>query len=117
MLVIRQQQMAAFAQAAVKSFDDRVVIHLNKFFPEQCGTLGEPQLREFIRYGVERANTYGIVAERDVCKYIDLMAVFGRDFDTDPRLRWAGVILGTKQNFGANIQHLIAAAQDHLRRL
>ena len=30
-----------------------------------------------------RSRTYGIVTECDVCKYIDLMIAFGRDFDQE----------------------------------
>ena len=46
-----------------------------------------------IRYGVERAGSYGIGTERDVCKYIDLMFAFGRDFDKNQDLPWASRIL------------------------
>jgi hypothetical protein len=33
--------------------------------------------------GVLRAKAYGIQAERDMVKYLNLMFVFGRDFDTE----------------------------------
>jgi hypothetical protein len=91
--VIRQKQMETLSQAAVKDFENRMVIHLNKFFPEQCEALGEPKTREAIQYGIKRAAIYEIETERDVCKYIDLMFAFGRDFDIDPGLPWAARIL------------------------
>jgi len=116
MLTIRKEQMAAFARAETKKFEDRMLIHLNKFFPRQCAGLGEPKLRETIRYGIKRAAAYGVTAERDVNKYIDLMIVFGRDFDTDNRFRWAGEILRTRKSPGAKIQALYGSARKRLKR-
>jgi len=93
MFKLRQEQMAAFTQAVLQNFEDRMVVHLNQFFPEQCTMLGEPKVRETIRYGIQRAASHGIVVERDVCKYLDLMFAFGPDFDQDPRHPWAAEIL------------------------
>lgn len=93
MLIIRKEQMGVFEEVALKNFEDRMVIHLGKFFPEQCAALGDDGIREAIRYGIERAESYGIVDERDVCKYIDLTIVFGRDFDESPGTAWASSIL------------------------
>ena len=39
------------------------------------------ELRSFVEHGIDRAAGYGIEAERDVWKYLNLMAVFGRHFD------------------------------------
>jgi hypothetical protein len=116
MLTIRKEQMAAFARAETKKFEDRMVIHLNKFFPRQCKALGEAELRETIRYGIKRAAAYRITTERDVYKYIDLMIVFGRDFDTDRRFPWAGKILRTRKHPVAKIQALHGSARKHLKR-
>ena len=90
---IRSEQMAAFSQAAVRGFEDRMVAHVREFFPGRCESLGEEKTRETIRYGIARAEAYNIVVERDVCKYIDVMFAYGRDFDTNPKLPWAGAIL------------------------
>jgi len=116
MLTIRKEQMAVFAQAEIKKFEDRVVIHLKKFFPGQCHALGESQLREVIRYGIKRAAAYGITAARDVCKYIDLMVVLGRDFDTDKELPWVGAILSIRPAPGARVSVLVKAANKHLHQ-
>jgi hypothetical protein len=96
MLTMRPEQMQKFSEAALKRFEDQMVIHLNKFFPEQCKAAGEPKLRETIQYGVQRATAYRITRSSDVCKYIDLMVVFGRDFDQSPQQAWAGEILNSK---------------------
>lgn len=96
MLKIRKEQNDELAKAAVKRFEDWMVVHLNKFFPEHCKALGPEGTLESIRYAIERSATYEIVSERDVCKYTDLMFAFGRDFDEDPNLPWASEILNDK---------------------
>ena len=83
MFKIRKEQLDALSQASLKGFEERMVVHLNKFFQPQCRPLGEVKVREWIHYGIQRAKSYGIISERDVCKYIDLMFAFGRDFDKD----------------------------------
>jgi hypothetical protein len=107
--------MAVFSQAEIKKFEERVVIHLNKFFPRQCEALGESKLRETIRYGIKRAAGYGITAARDVCKYIDVMVALGRDFDTDKKYPWAGEILKATSSSNARMARLIRTADTHLR--
>jgi hypothetical protein len=92
-VLIRSAQMAAFSESAIAAFENRLALHLHKCFPAECEAGGEQKVRETIRYGIERAATYGITAHRDVCKYIDLMFVYGRDFDTDPRLAWPSAVL------------------------
>jgi hypothetical protein len=93
MLTIRKEQLAVFGPLGKKAFEDRVVVHIKKIFPEQFQSLGEPKLRETIEYGTQRAAAYRITSERDVCKYIDLMILYGREFDKDPKLPWAQSIL------------------------
>jgi hypothetical protein len=97
MLNIRKEQMAVFDPLGEKAFEDRMVAHLKKVFSEQSESLGEPKLRETIQYGTQRAGAYRIIFEIDVCKYIDLMILCGRDFDKDPAFPWAQTIL-TNQN-------------------
>ena len=116
MLTIRKRQMAVFAEVEIKKFVESMVVHLKKFFPKQCESMGEPQLRDTIRYGIKRAAAYGITAKRDVYKYVDLMVVFGRDFDTDKRFPWAGEILGTQKNPGAKVEALHETAKKQLKR-
>jgi hypothetical protein len=89
-VTIRDEQVQAFSGAAVSAFKDRVALHLRRFFPSLCHALGETGIHQTIRLGVNAAAAYGILAERDVCKYIDLMFAAGHDFDRSP---WAIEIL------------------------
>ena len=115
MLTIRQAQFAVLSQLEVRKFEDWMLVHLKIFFPSQCAVAGETQLRQMVQHGIQRAAGYGVTARRDVCKYIDLMIVFGRDFDTDKRHRWAGEILAKRRNPHAKIKTLFQAAKRHLK--
>ncbi len=116
MLTVRQAQFAIFSQLEVRKFEEWMLAHLKKFFPGKCAAAGGQRLLEMVQYGIQRAAVHGITAKRDVCKYIDLMIVFGRDFDTDGRSRWAGEILGRRRNPGVKMQILLQAAKLRLRR-
>jgi len=113
-LTIRASQLARFSQVEREKFEDWMVVHVNRFFPRQSQSAGEDQLRQTIRYGVERAASHGITVKRDVCKYIDLMIVLGRDFDTDRASPWARRILGQSASSDYKMQSLLAAAKRRL---
>jgi hypothetical protein len=115
-LTIRQAQMDVFSQVEVQKFVDWMVAHLKQFFPPQSQALGEPQLQEMIRHGIRRAANHGITTERDVCKFIDLMIVFGRDFDRDEKSAWAGQILANRKTARSKIRSLYEAAELRLGR-
>ena len=119
MLTLSPKHMQVFSEAALEGFEDRVLAHLHKCFPKQCKALGETELRETIRYGIKRAAKYGIIAERDVCKYTDVMVVLGRDFDKDSELPWASAILSdeTLQQPTAKIERLYQVAMERFDQM
>ena len=93
MLKIRKEQMEVFEQAAIRNFEDEIVEHLKKFSPRHCEVIGEDNVRKVIRLGIERGKKYNLTNRGPVRFYIELMFMFGSDFDTDPQLPWAGKIL------------------------
>jgi hypothetical protein len=109
---IRSQQIVVFVATAVGRFEDRMTAHLNKCFAQECGILGDG-LRDMIRHGIQKAAGYGITTERDVCQYIDLMMVFGRNFDADPDLPWASSVLNypTLNDSTIRMEHLYETAK------
>jgi len=112
-LTIRLEQLDVFSQHERRKFQDWMVAHVTKFFPQQCTALGaESKVRDLIWYGVARSATYGITAKREVCKYVDLMMVLGRDFDTDERLGWAARILTQPGRPGDKMTALYEAIKD-----
>jgi hypothetical protein len=117
MLTLRKEQIAVFGPLGKKAFEDRMLVHLKKVFPEQSEALGEPKLRETIQHGTQRAAAYRIISERDVCKYIDLMILYGRDFDKDPKLPWAQSILQNQviKDPSAKVNQLFRAAKSQTK--
>jgi hypothetical protein len=113
-LTIRPSQAAAFSQMEVRKFEAWVLAHLKKFFPAQSASAGDREMEAMVHYGIQRAAAHGITAKRDVCKYIDLMVVFGRDFDTDARHPWAARILGQEAKSLTRMQRLLSAAKARL---
>lgn len=92
-MVIRKEQMQAFELNATKSFEDRVYIHLTRWFPNHCELVGEAQMRQVIQTGWKKANTYRFTAACCVQSYIEFMCLLGSGFDTDVLLPWAAEIL------------------------
>lgn len=116
MLTIRKEQLKVFSKNEGLKFEEQAAAHLHKIFPEQSQALGEEKLGQLIRYGIERARTHEIVAQRDVCKYIDLMMIFGRDFDTNKKLPWAAAALSEEFLEGhptEKISRLLDIAMEH----
>ena len=92
-LTIRKEQMRALESSMLQRFEVRMAGHLKRFFRDHCHALEEAQIRSAIQHGMERAKTYGIVTERNICKYLNRMFIFGRDFDSEPQMPWAAEIL------------------------
>jgi hypothetical protein len=116
-LAVRPEQLRTFSLVEAEKFEEWMLTHLNKFFPAQCQAAGESQVRKIIRSGIERAADHRMTSKREVCKYIDLMIVFGRDFDKDNRYPWASEILAAEATPEQKIQKMQDAAQRHLRQL
>lgn len=93
MLIMRGAQLQLLGEVTRRSFEARLVAHVERFFPDECAPLSSEALGEIYREGVARAAEFGIEAERDVCKFINLMFVFGREFYRDPELPWAATRL------------------------
>lgn len=93
MLVISGNQMKTFEQAAVRNFENRLLAHLQEFFPKHCEILGNDQMRKVIQLGLKRAEPYGLISERGLHLYIGLMLMLGSYFDEDPQLPWTAKIL------------------------
>src|ERR1700722_4186278 len=106
MVVVRDAQVRAVAQPMRAAFAERLVARLTKKFPDACAALGEEGTRAAIWHGMERADAHGLEVDRDVCAYVDLTFMFGRDFDVT--LPWAAEAL--EKPAGARMDALHAAA-------
>jgi hypothetical protein len=89
-MVIRSEQMNQMRQLLVGRFENRVIEHLRRCFPRKCAARTESGVREEIRHGIHKARGYGFETELEICKYINLMFLLGRDFDVKSE-PWASV--------------------------
>jgi hypothetical protein len=88
---VRKEQMEAFREAARCDFEDAMLAHLRRSFRTALELKTDEDLRALVNIGVVRANALGLSGQRDVCKLVDLMVVFGVDFER--REGWARAIL------------------------
>jgi len=93
MFTVRQEVITALGEVALQTFTDRMLDHLGVQFPDRVAALQLEGTRDAIRHGVRRARGHGLVSERDMREYLETMFAFGRDFDVDATLPWAGAIL------------------------
>lgn len=63
--------------------------HLREHLSDECRALGAA-FEQVVERGIDRARSYGLRSERDLAKFLNLVLVFGTDFD---RESWAARIL------------------------
>jgi hypothetical protein len=119
MLHIRNEQMQAFEQVALKRFKDSMVEHIKKNFPKPIELAGEQAVRETVRLGLDRSKAYGLKTEHEICLYVDLMIMLGTGFDTDPQLPWAAATLNdeTVSSSVKRVEKLYDKAMEYLNRV
>ncbi|MFI8223325.1 hypothetical protein [Pseudomonas sp. NPDC085632] len=93
MLILRTEQMDAFSQRMLTSFENEMLANSQQYYPELCENVGEHQLRLFVRSAMERAGNFGLSARGPVRLFIEMSLLCGSSFDTDPQYPWAGAIL------------------------
>lgn len=102
-LRIRAAQVPTIAPGH-EAFVTRASAHLRACFPRECSQLDDEQMHELVRHGLTKAFGYGIWSQQDVCKLLNLMCTFGRDFDLDPSLSWARPYLDEAKERGPTLQ-------------
>jgi len=106
-LTIRKEQVLVFRHHLVREFEDRAMADLRDAFPSKTSSMGDSELRAYVRDGLERAERHRVRIERHVVAYLRYMTKYGVDFDdTYPE---AGEILRNERIPGSvKIQRLAA---------
>lgn len=119
MLIIRKEQFDAFDQSVLAAFEEFMVGHLRGFAPRLSELLGEPALRGLIRAGVRKAKAHEMTYRGPVLLYIELMVMFGSEFDVDPLLHWPRKVLAgsTDKDQMHKADRLHAAAMAYLNQV
>ena len=94
-LRVRDSQLDAFRDRRRLDFEARVAAHLAQCFPPVCAALGPHGVAALVHTGLERCAAWGISAERDTVRFVDLMAALGPDFDDGAAYPWAREILSS----------------------
>lgn len=90
MLTISRRQLATLDEHARQRFACEMADHFRTFAPNHAAAIGDSAIREVALLGIARASAYGWTLRGPVRLYLELMVMFGSDFDTDPMLPWAG---------------------------
>lgn len=72
MLIIREEQFAAFDAESERIFETRLIRHLASLFPERLTGASEQRLRASVRKRIAQAEKYGIDEESDCAVYVVL---------------------------------------------
>jgi hypothetical protein len=87
MLIIREAQYAALSKHRSTDFGQRMASHLRLYFPDDVAALDDTELRAAIDGAIQRARGHGLISARDLCRFLNLCAIFGWNFDDDNGLR------------------------------
>jgi hypothetical protein len=119
MLRIRKEQYEELGNISLKRFEDEMVVHSRDFSPRLCEVISEERLRVAIRQAMSRAGGYGFTNRGPVRLFIELMLLFGSDFDTDPQYAWAEEILTdpADRNQMARADRLHKKALDYMEKV
>lgn len=116
MLTIRRAQIDALARPFTSGRVDRALKHLRNCIPQVCATRSEDDLRAIITWAEQRVERYGIDREVDFFRYLNLMFMFGFEFDTDRRYPWAADVLASNKRSRAKVDLLMDHAMLFLSR-
>lgn len=109
MFQISAAHLQAFSEQQRGRFEDEMVVHLRREYPDPSSKMGEARLRELIREGIETARGYHIILEADVARYIELMLTIAPDFDRSQQTPWAPEILANRSATGVDKLNRIQA--------
>jgi hypothetical protein len=112
-LTIRRQQMDALALDYRARLTVAFAAHLREHFPDRFADCEEHDLRREVERQVAKAKSYGLVTPRDHCRFLNLGATFGWDFDTAPPTRFIADVL-RNERLGDPSERLDLAVQDCL---
>jgi hypothetical protein len=90
MLVIRDQQMAAFEDGLLRNW---IVQYLKSAYPIQCAGIAAESLEALVRGSIADAKARRLKDAATVRKYVHVAFLLGRDFPKNPSLDWARRIL------------------------
>ncbi len=83
MFKITERHKRAFEEVCAKDFERRMLEHFEELFPEEYERSSSEELLARIHEGIEKAASFGLLMEYDVCLFLTLMFALGAFWD-DP---------------------------------
>lgn len=115
MITIRAAQLAQFSVERKRALVLRLCVHLHAHFAPQMAAIGAAALHGLVGDAVARAASYDLHSERDCCRFVNLAAVYGWDFDQRSDTAWMqSYLLDTSVSVAS--QRLQRLADECLRR-
>jgi hypothetical protein len=93
MLTISAEQMAVLSTAALDQFVERQCERLRERFTARCSKLGDDDLRDLVRRGVDAAELYEIDDEAEVACFLEHFLHWPGEIESRSNGHWATVIL------------------------
>ncbi len=80
MIIIREEQMKVFEEAAMNRFYDQILSDLKKPEGMDIEIIYEDTLRHFVKKTVSRASEHGLTTERNIYSFVLCALKFGENF-------------------------------------
>lgn len=93
MPTIRPDQWQTLHATRQTALQANLMARFRELWAAQAEQLGDQAVRDWIDHAVQASGQHGLTLELDVRRYLDIMAVLGRDFDQDTRYPWASAVL------------------------
>lgn len=84
MLIIRKDQMDEFNKIAEQNFADKLITYLRDKQTVWVKNSQDEELRQRVRWGINRARWHGLTWESSIMKYVSLMFRIAPNFDEYP---------------------------------
>ena len=102
-MIIYQKQMTQLSKHLLKNFENYASAYLRNKHAAALSQTSDLELGSLVREGINRSAHYEVPERREVLEFLDYMVLFGRNFDTDPTLKWAAEVFEIANLTGSEI--------------
>ncbi|WP_274719998.1 hypothetical protein [Xenorhabdus bovienii] len=95
-----EDQWNMLKKHSFNAYIDELVAHCNESYPYLEIKLGKDELRKALKDAVEKTKNDGFDQRGAVQFYIDMLILFGTEFQTDPQYTWIKTILDNHSHLG-----------------
>jgi hypothetical protein len=119
MFKITRPQLERFQEAELSTFEEAMVARGAELSPTLAASLGDDQMRVFVRAAIAQAARHGLTLKGPVRLFVELTFLFGSGFDADAQHPWARACLESVPGRGQlqRASALHAASLEALRRI